>query len=145
MQQLHQRTGCPIWTLLLGQLFGHVGKGGGDSRRICLVRREHCPTSHHPASAGSAWWNSSTGAIDTDLQKNFNVIPSYGEGIVGGQIDDTAAWNTKWNAVITKYGSNGNVYFEPANVPYGYNTADWNNIAAGWLQQHSNAPQSRAN
>lgn len=145
MRQLHQRSGCLIRTLRLRQLLGHVGKSGGDSRRICLVRREHCSTSHHPASAGSTWWNSSTGAIDTVLQKNFNVIPSYWEGIIGGQIDDTAAWNTMWNTVITKYDSNGNVYFEPANEPYGYNTTDWSNIAAGWLQQHSNAPQSHAN
>jgi len=49
-----------------------------------------------------------------------------------------------WNTVITKYGSNGNVYFEPMNEPYGYNTADWSNIAAGWLQQRTTEPRFHA-
>jgi hypothetical protein len=54
-----------------------------------------------------------------------------------------SAWNAMWNTVVSYYGSNPNVYFEPMNEPYGYSLSQWVSICSGWLSAHSSIPRSR--
>jgi hypothetical protein len=53
------------------------------------------------------------------------------------------AWKAMWNTVVSDYGSNPNVYFEPMNEPFGYSLSQWVSICSGWLSAHSNIPRGR--
>jgi endoglucanase len=95
--------------------------------------------------ANTTWWNAYRGAIDAAAERGFKVILAYWEdgAASGGRITNLAAWNAMWSTVITNYGSNGNVYFEPMNEPHGYSSADWRNVAANWLSSHPSAVPGR--
>ncbi|MFF3341970.1 RICIN domain-containing protein [Streptomyces flavidovirens] len=94
---------------------------------------------------GTTWGDAYAGAIDAATSKGFKVILSYWEdgASSGGRIVNTAAFNSMWDAVINKYGSNGRVYFEPMNEPHGYSATDWRNVAASWIGRYSSLPRER--
>jgi hypothetical protein len=94
---------------------------------------------------GTSWWNAYRGTIDAATGRGIKVILAYWEdgAASGGKITNTSAFNTMWNTVVSQYGSNGQVYFEPMNEPHGYSSADWRNFAASWLSAHSSVPKGR--
>ncbi|WP_407320009.1 RICIN domain-containing protein [Isoptericola halotolerans] len=79
------------------------------------------------------------------IEPEPGVLDAYWEdgAASGGRITDHAAWNTKWSAVTSQYGSNGLVYFEPMNEPHGYSSTAWRDVAADWLDHHYSAVPSR--
>ncbi|MEV8435906.1 RICIN domain-containing protein [Actinosynnema sp. NPDC051121] len=95
--------------------------------------------------ANTTWWNAYRGAIDAATERGFKVILAYWEdgAASGGRITNLSAWNAMWSSVITTYGSNANVYFEPMNEPHGYSSTDWRNVAANWLSSHPSAVPGR--
>jgi hypothetical protein len=95
-------------------------------------------------SVSQSWWSAYRGAVDAALSDGMNVILSYwSESSSVGTITNMSAWNTMWNTVVSDYGSNPNVYFEPMNEPYGYSLSQWVSICSGWLSAHSSIPRSR--
>jgi endoglucanase len=108
------------------------------------VNTVRLPVNTHTV-ANTTWWNAYRGAIDAATERGFKVILAYWEdgAASGGRITNLAAWNAMWSSVITTYGSNSNVYFEPMNEPHGYSSADWRNVAANWLSSHTSAVPGR--
>ena len=96
-------------------------------------------------TVGTTWWNAYRGAIDAATARGWKVILAYWEdgAASGGRITNTAAWNSMWATVVSQYGSNGLVYFEPMNEPHGYSSTEWRNLAASWLSTHSSANRGR--
>jgi hypothetical protein len=96
-------------------------------------------------SVGTTWWNAYTGAIDSATARGFKVILSYWEdgASSNGVVVDTAAYNSMWNTVVAKYGSNSLVYFEPMNEPHGYSATAWANFAATWIADRPSIPKNR--
>jgi len=95
-------------------------------------------------SVSQSWWGAYRGAIDASLSDGMKVILSYwSESTSVGTITSMSAWNAMWNTVVSGYGSNSNVYFEPMNEPYGYSLSQWVSICSGWLSAHSSIPRSR--
>ncbi|MFF9809085.1 ricin-type beta-trefoil lectin domain protein [Streptomyces coeruleorubidus] len=94
---------------------------------------------------GTTWGDKYTGAIDAATAKGFKVILSYweDEAASGGRITNMAAFNSMWDSVIGKYGSNSLVYFEPMNEPHGYSATDWANVAAKWITDRPSVPKNR--
>ncbi|HKT01931.1 MAG TPA: ricin-type beta-trefoil lectin domain protein [Rugosimonospora sp.] len=99
----------------------------------------------NPSSVGTAWWNSYTGAIDAATNRGMNVILSYWEGNSSrdGKVDNTTTWNSMWSTVVSKYGGNSRVYFEPMNEPHGYSYTDWSALCASWLSMFPSVPRGR--
>ena len=106
------------------------------------------PANHSPCTAGSpASWAAYKGAIDAATDRGMKVVLAYWEEHPNpkqhtGRVDEPN-WDAMWSRVITDYAGQPLVYFEPMNEPYGYTDLDWENLAAAWLGQHSNAPRSR--
>lgn len=96
-------------------------------------------------TVGSAWWNSYRGAIDAATARGWKVILAYWEdgAASNGRIVDLAAFNAMWSTVVGQYGANALVYFEPMNEPHGYSSAEWRDVAAGWLSTHASAVRGR--
>jgi hypothetical protein len=87
----------------------------------------------------SSYWSTYTGAIDEALSKG-NVILAYW-AYSNGKPASTSAFNSMWDTVINKYGSNSNAYFEVINEPYGYSTTDLDNFYASWLSRYPSVPR----
>ena len=79
-------------------------------------------------------WSAYTGAIDEALTKG-NVILAYW-AYANGEPASVSAFDSMWDTVIAKYGSNPNAYFEPINEPYGYSTTDLDNFYNTWLTRY---------
>ena len=79
-------------------------------------------------------WSAYTGAIDEALTKG-NVILAYW-AYQNGEPASVSAFDSMWDTVIAKYGSNANAYFEPINEPYGYSTTDLDNFYNSWLTRY---------
>jgi hypothetical protein len=97
-------------------------------------------------SVGTTWWNSYTGVIDSATARGMKVILSYwddGRASSGGRLTNTAAFDSMWNTVVDKYGSNSLVHFEPMNEPHGYSAAEWKTVAAAWLNARPSVPRNR--
>jgi hypothetical protein len=95
-------------------------------------------------SVSQSWWGAYRGAIDAALNDGMKVILSYwSESTSVGTITNMSAWNAMWNTVVSNYGGNPNVYFEPMNEPYGYSLSQWVSICSGWLSAHSSIPRNR--
>ena len=95
-------------------------------------------------SVSQSWWSSYRGAIDAALNDGMKVILSYwSQSTSTGTITDMSGWNTMWDTVVSDYGGNSNVYFEPMNEPYGYSLSQWESICSSWLSAHSSVPRSR--
>ncbi len=82
----------------------------------------------------SSYWTTYTGAIDAALSKG-NVILSYWAW-ENGKPDSVSTFDSMWDTVIAKYGSNANAYFEVINEPYGYSTTDLDNLYNSWLTRY---------
>jgi endoglucanase len=93
----------------------------------------------------SSWWDAYAGVIDAATDRGFKVILAYWEdgAASGGRITNMSAFNSMWDTVVSQYGSNGLVYFEPMNEPHGYSATEWTNLAANWLNTRSSVPRGR--
>jgi len=113
--------------------FGDLGIAGGAT-----VKRAAFGEQFRPCGAVN-------GAIDAATARGFKVILAYWEdgAASGGRITNLAAWNSMWSTVTNTYGSNGNVYFEPMNEPFGYSLSSWVSLCSGWLARHSAIPRGR--
>jgi Ca2+-binding RTX toxin-like protein len=115
------------------------------------------PSVCNPSNDPNAWWNRYRAAIDEASSKGMKVILSYweakgkdGKDGKDGKIDPPEKpgdpcheyWSM-WQTVIEDYGSNGNIYFEPMNEPYGYTPTEWTNLAAAWLERYPSVPPGR--
>jgi Cellulose binding domain/Cellulase (glycosyl hydrolase family 5)/Ricin-type beta-trefoil lectin domain-like len=87
------------------------------------------------------YWNTYTGAIDAALAKG-NVILAYW-AYTGGKPPNTGAFNTMWDKIVAKYGSNSRAYFEVINEPYGLGTGDLNNLYNTWLNRYPSVSRGR--
>jgi hypothetical protein len=95
-------------------------------------------------SVSQSWWGSYRGAVDAALNDGMKVILSDWAGSSSaGTITNMSAWNSMWSTVVSDYGSNPNVYFEPMNEPYGYSLSQWVSICSGWLADFPSVPRSR--
>lgn len=99
----------------------------------------------NPPTVLQSWWNAYTGAIDAAVENQMNVILAYWEGSSSrdGIVDNTTQFWNMWQAIVTKYGSNSRVYFEPFNEPHGYSATDLNNLYATWLNNYPSVPRGR--
>ncbi|HVI44251.1 MAG TPA: RICIN domain-containing protein [Chitinophaga sp.] len=99
----------------------------------------------NPASVLGSWWSSYTAAIDTATAKNMKVILAYWEGNSSkdGLVDDVTQFRNMWQAIVNRYSTNSNVYFEIFNEPHGYSAANLTNLYADWLSRYPSAPQER--
>ncbi len=99
----------------------------------------------NPSSVGTEWWESYQGAIDAAVDRGFKVILSYWEAdnAKDGRVDDQAAFDAMWDTVVTEYGKNPHVYYEPMNEPAGYTLDEWVSLTSGWLDDHSDVPRKR--
>lgn len=96
-------------------------------------------------TVGTTWWNAYRGVIDAATARGWKVIVAYWEdgAASGGRITNMTAFNTMWNTVVSQYGSNSLVYFEPMNEPHGYSSAEWRDVAASWMSARSSVPKGR--
>ena len=98
----------------------------------------------NPPSVSQSWWGSYRAAVDAALADGMKVIISaWTEKNTVGTITDMSAWQSMWNTVVSEYGGNANVYFEPLNEPYGYSSSQWISICSSWLSMFSSVPRSR--
>ncbi len=99
----------------------------------------------NPSTVLGSSWNSYNGAIDKALSKGMKVILGCWEANSSkdGKVDDTTQFWNMWQAVVSKYGSNANVYFEVFNEPHGYSQTDLGNLYADWLSRYSSVPKGR--
>ena len=79
-------------------------------------------------------WSSYTGAIDGALTKG-SVILAYW-AVSNGEPASVSAFDTMWDTVIAKYGTNSKVYFEVINEPYGYSTSALDTFYQNWLTRY---------
>lgn len=85
-------------------------------------------------------WSAYTGAIDEALTKG-NVILAYW-AYANGEPASVSAFDSMWDTVIAKYGSNPNAYFEPINEPYGYSTSALDTFYQDWLARYPSVTKS---
>jgi hypothetical protein len=98
----------------------------------------------NPPSVSESWWSAYRGAIDAALADNMKVIISaWTQSTSTGTITDMTAWQSMWSTVVSQYGGNSNVYFEPLNEPYGYSLSQWVSICSSWLSTYSSVPKGR--
>ncbi|WP_051807370.1 cellulase family glycosylhydrolase [Actinoplanes subtropicus] len=98
----------------------------------------------NPPSVSESWWDSYKATIDASLDNGMNVIIcAWTEKNTVGTITDMTAWNSMWTKVVGAYGSNGKVYFQPLNEPFGYSASQWISVASGWLSKFSSVPRGR--
>ena len=95
-------------------------------------------------SVSQSWWSSYRAAVDASLADGMKVILSYWtQSSSTGTITDMSGWTSMWSTVVSDYGSNSNVYFEPMNEPFGYSASQWESIASTWLSDFSSVSRSR--
>ena len=119
-------------------------------------------------TVGTPAWSPYRGAIDAATDRGMKVILTYWEeegpnahkGIITpdpGTTDATTRFDAMWDQVISEYGGQPLVYFEPMNEPYGYadgalaaynqhpsSTQRWIDVADNWLNyMHTDAPRDR--
>lgn len=98
----------------------------------------------NPPSVAESWWGAYHGAIDAALDDGMKVIiGAWTEKSSVGTITDMTAWKNMWSTVVSRYGGNSNVYFEPLNEPYGYSSSQWISVASSWLSKFSSVPKGR--
>ncbi|HTJ71822.1 MAG TPA: RICIN domain-containing protein [Actinospica sp.] len=86
-------------------------------------------------------WSAYTGAIDGALTKG-KVILAYWAW-ENGEPDSVSAFDTMWDTVIAKYGTNANVYFEVINEPYAYSASALQTFYVNWLARYPSVPVGR--
>lgn len=99
----------------------------------------------NPPSVLESWWTAYKGAVDGALNSNMKVIISCWEGASSrnGLIDNTTQFWDMWDEVVSTYGSNSNVYFEPFNEPHGYSLSQLTSLYADWLAEYPNVSRGR--
>lgn len=99
----------------------------------------------NPQTVLQNWWLSYTAAIDRASAKGMKVIIGCWEGASSkdGKVDDDYAFWKMWKAVVDKYISNPNVYFEVFNEPHGYTISELKELYSKWLTSYSNIPKHR--
>lgn len=97
-------------------------------------------------TVGTSWWSAYTGAIDAATAKGFKVVLSYwddGVAARGGRIVNPSAFDSMWNTVVARYGTNSLVHFEPMNEPGGHSAAEWANVVSNWISSRPAIPRNR--
>lgn len=90
------------------------------------------------------WWGTYKATVDGALQSGMKVIVCcWTESHGAGTVTDSSKFYAMWDTVINAYGSNGNVYFEILNEPYGYSKDSWLNLCGQWLSRYGSVPRSR--
>jgi hypothetical protein len=89
----------------------------------------------------ATYWGTYTGAIDAALTRG-NVILAYW-ATSNGKPASTTSFLQMWDTVIARYGGNPNAYFEVINEPFGYSTADLNNLYNDWLTRYAGVSRGR--
>jgi hypothetical protein len=98
----------------------------------------------NPPSVSQSWWSAYRGAVDAALADGFKVILAcWTESNTTGTITNMSAWQSMWSTVVSDYGGNSNVYFEPLNEPFGYSASQWISIASSWLGEFPSVPRGR--
>lgn len=98
----------------------------------------------NPPSVSQSWWSAYRGAVDAALADGMKVIiAAWTESSSVGTITNMSAWQSMWSTVVSEYGGNANVYFEPLNEPYGYSASQWISIASSWLSSFPSVPHGR--
>lgn len=85
-------------------------------------------------------WTAYSGAINGALTKG-NVILAYW-AYQNGEPASVSAFDTMWDTVMSTYGTNANVYFEPINEPYAYSTSALDTFYSNWLALFPNVTKS---
>ncbi|HEY8936413.1 MAG TPA: RICIN domain-containing protein [Cyclobacteriaceae bacterium] len=99
----------------------------------------------NPSSVLESWWGAYTGAIDQAVSKNMKVILGCWESASSrdGLVDNTTDFWNMWQAVVNKYGSTSNVYFEVFNEPHGYSLTNLTALYAEFLSRYPSVPRGR--
>jgi endoglucanase len=92
-------------------------------------------------TVSSTWWTAYKAVIDTATAAGMKVIIAYW-AYHNGKPDDETAFQSMWQTVVSDYGTNGLVYFDIHNEPYGFG-ASWNDEAAMWLGYFPSVPKGR--
>ncbi|MGW7238337.1 cellulase family glycosylhydrolase [Streptomyces sp. NPDC054804] len=86
------------------------------------------------ATTSGIWWGSYTATLDAATALGMKVI--VGPWLQNGKVSDTASFYRMWDAMINKYGSKSNFYFDIMNEPWAYNSTDLTDFEADWLAHH---------
>lgn len=99
----------------------------------------------NPQTVLQNWWLAYSAAIDRASAKGMKVIVGCWEGASSkdGKVDDMYAFWKMWKAVVDKYITNPNVYFEVFNEPHGYTIAELKDLYSQWLTTYPNVPKRR--
>lgn len=99
----------------------------------------------NPPTVLQNWWIPYSAAIDKATANGMKVIVACWEAASSkdGKVDDDFAFWKMWDAVVNKYKSNGNVYFEVFNEPHGYNISDLKTLYFKWLTTYTGFPKRR--
>jgi len=90
----------------------------------------------NPPTVSSSFWTVYKSAINQLISSGVKVDLCYWIENGGGTIYNTSTWNTMWSTVNSAYGSNGSVYFEPINEPYGYSASALDNVYATFISTY---------
>lgn len=92
----------------------------------------------------SQWWSNYKGTIDGALAVGMKVIIAcWTESGSVGTVTNTTNFYDMWQTVINSYASNGSVYFEILNEPFGYSTSSWLSLCSTWLSKYSSVSRGR--
>lgn len=98
----------------------------------------------NPETALGSWWSSYRGVIDEATSRGFKVIIANWTGSGNsGTVNDLPSAFRMWDAVVSAYNGNGNVYFEILNEPYGYSASGWLSVVSQWLSRYPTVPRGR--
>jgi hypothetical protein len=93
--------------------------------------------------SSSTYWPVYEAAIN-GMRAEGNVIITYWAYQNGEPANMTDYWDM-WDTVVSDFGGDANVFFEPINEPYGYSTAAdlVDDIYNPWLSDYSSVPRNR--
>ena len=99
----------------------------------------------NPSTVLQDWWPKHSAIIGKATSKGMKVILAYWEGSSSkdGRVDNSSAYQSMWDKVVTKYQDNQNVYFELFNEPHGYSLDDLKTLYKDWLTRYPTVPKRR--
>ena len=99
----------------------------------------------NPSTVLQDWWTRYSLIIKKASLKGMKVILAYWEGASSrdGIVDNSTAFWSMWDKLMTNFSNNGNIYFEVFNEPHGYNLNDLTSLYAEWLTRFPSLPRRR--